>query len=174
MDHGVRSAVAAAAGPAPVIVAKGAAGDRWWFYGQGVAGDGGGVAAAGSAVRPVVLRWTVRRLLLVGYLAAMVALGLVAANAYLRIGALLADRVPVEHSYEVLGRIAQVRADIKDAERSQRGYVITGADSYLQPYQRAVAAIGDNVTVLRRLRATDAPMPDIHLGPAGPSGRRGS
>jgi signal transduction histidine kinase len=40
---------------------------------------------------------------------------------------------------------------MKDAETGQRGYIITGRDDYLQPYQEATAQINDQIAELRQL-----------------------
>ena len=37
------------------------------------------------------------------------------------------------HTYVVLDTLARARSDLQDAETGQRGYVITGVDSYLEP-----------------------------------------
>jgi methyl-accepting chemotaxis protein len=42
---------------------------------------------------------------------------------------------------------------LKDAETGQRGYIITGVDSYLEPYQSALAAIKSTVENVRKLTA---------------------
>lgn len=54
---------------------------------------------------------------------------------------LLADRMLVRHTNQVLMTIEQVEAAIIDAETSQRGYIITGETPYLKPYRKAVAAV---------------------------------
>ncbi len=46
----------------------------------------------------------------------------------------------VAHTYEVLGAIRTPFAKIKDAQIAQRGYLLTGNESFLEPYY---AAIGD-------------------------------
>ncbi|TQS40205.1 response regulator [Cryptosporangium phraense] len=94
-------------------------------------------------------RLTVGRLLAIGYLLALVALAVVGASAYLRIGTMLADRAPVDHSYDVLHRIEVVREDFLDADRGARGYVVTGKASYLYPYQQAIAHVGGDIAGLR-------------------------
>ncbi|MEU5695550.1 response regulator [Actinosynnema sp. NPDC020468] len=98
-------------------------------------------------------RWTVGRLMAVGYLLAVGGLLVVGISAYVRIGTLLEDRVPVEHTYEVLGRISQLRIDLQDVERGQRGYLVTGDEGFLSPYRAAIADIGATTASLRSLTA---------------------
>lgn len=59
----------------------------------------------------------------------------------------------VEHTLQVQKSLVGLLSSVQDAEIGQRGYVITGDDSYLQPYTNAVASIGGQVTQLRRLTA---------------------
>jgi PAS domain S-box-containing protein len=44
----------------------------------------------------------------------------------------------VQHSYTVRDQIQRVFVKIKDLELGQRGYVLSGDSSYLEPYQRAL------------------------------------
>ncbi|MDG6107084.1 response regulator [Dactylosporangium aurantiacum] len=97
--------------------------------------------------------WTVARLLAAGYVLAIGGLLLVGAAAYLRIGVLLADRAVVEQSHAVGDDIRLLRTQLEDAERGQRGYVITGDEVYLRPY---TAAVGDVARTMRRLRTAAA------------------
>lgn len=100
-------------------------------------------------------RWPVRWLLIAGFGVAAAALILVAVGSYMQIGALVSDQVPVAHANAALHRIDVVRSDIQDAERGQRGYLITGQEAYLTPYYQALGRIDDNVERLRRLTAGD-------------------
>ena len=93
------------------------------------------------------------RLLAGGYLLAVGMLLLVGASSYARIGTLLQDRVPVEHTYEALAAIDDLQSHVQDAERGQRGFIITGHDHYLEPYRRAVDGIDVTAARLRTLTA---------------------
>jgi PAS domain S-box-containing protein len=42
---------------------------------------------------------------------------------------------------------------VRDAESGQRGYLITGDTSYLDPFQSGIAEVGDHLTVLGRMAA---------------------
>ena len=59
----------------------------------------------------------------------------------------------VNHSNEVLTALGDVLSTMKDAETGQRGYMITGEDSYLEPYNSALAAIQENVQRVKHLTA---------------------
>ncbi|WP_141332643.1 methyl-accepting chemotaxis protein [Myxococcus sp. AB025B] len=45
--------------------------------------------------------------------------------------------------------VREVRALIVDAETGQRGFLLTGEDSYLEPYQQAVATLQQDINLLR-------------------------
>jgi len=52
---------------------------------------------------------------------------------------------------EVLARIESLLSELKDAETGQRGYLLTGQDSYLAPYNAAVQAIPGQLEDLHKL-----------------------
>ena len=45
----------------------------------------------------------------------------------------------VSHTHQVLEGLESLASLLKDAETGQRGYIITGNESYLEPYQAALA-----------------------------------
>ncbi|HEY0096721.1 MAG TPA: CHASE3 domain-containing protein, partial [Archangium sp.] len=61
--------------------------------------------------------------------------------------------VAVEHSHEVLKGLERVLASAKDAETGQRGYVLTGDESYLEPYREAQGSIDTELARVRGLVA---------------------
>ena len=63
------------------------------------------------------------------------------------------DRVWVTHTHLVLEKIDAVLADMVDAETGERGYILTGEQSYLEPYADARAHVFQNVEELRALTA---------------------
>jgi signal transduction histidine kinase/CheY-like chemotaxis protein len=69
-----------------------------------------------------------------------------------------------DHTYVVLGAIRDLEIAIRDAEADQRGYILTGDNQYLAPYDAALShtsillgdlqrLTADNPTQLSRLRA---------------------
>ena len=56
------------------------------------------------------------------------------AVAYLNFQTLKQDSALVVHSGETLTALEDVLSTVKDAETGQRGYLLTGKDSYLDPY----------------------------------------
>jgi signal transduction histidine kinase len=63
------------------------------------------------------------------------------------------DRVWVTHTYVVLVKLDAVLANLLDAETGQRGYIITGEESYLRPYNNGLEHAHQNVSELRELTA---------------------
>ena len=59
----------------------------------------------------------------------------------------------VEHTYQVLNAAASVRSSLELAQTSERGYLLTGDDQYLEAYQSAVASERQARAALRRLTA---------------------
>jgi CHASE3 domain sensor protein len=62
----------------------------------------------------------------------------------------------VANMHEVIESLDQVFSRIKDAETGQRGYIITGEEHYLEPYQAAVITIDQEVEQLEQLMADQA------------------
>jgi len=64
---------------------------------------------------------------------------------------LSSDFAIIEHSYETLNLIDELDFAIANAETYQRSYVITGDDSYLEPYESANRKLDDVVRHLHEL-----------------------
>ncbi|HTS30888.1 MAG TPA: CHASE3 domain-containing protein [Bryobacteraceae bacterium] len=60
------------------------------------------------------------------------------------------------HSYEVLRGTGAVLANLEDAETGQRGYLLTGEERYLEPFESAVRQEHSVRQTLRRLMADEA------------------
>jgi signal transduction histidine kinase/ActR/RegA family two-component response regulator len=61
----------------------------------------------------------------------------------------------VAFSHGVLEELDATLSTVKDAETGQRGYLITGSEAYLQPYDEAVASIGNHLRRLQTLTANN-------------------
>nr|BFE60505.1 hypothetical protein GCM10020063_050310 [Dactylosporangium thailandense] len=101
------------------------------------------------------------RLLAAGYLLAIGGLLVVGAAAYVRIGTLLDARAAVEAGHAVIDDIDALREELQNAERGQRGYVITGNERYLEPYTTAVAAIPGTLDRLAARTAGDTTLAQV-------------
>jgi diguanylate cyclase (GGDEF)-like protein/PAS domain S-box-containing protein len=58
-----------------------------------------------------------------------------------------------DHTYAVLARINDVNIALLNAETGQRGYLLTGRGSYLEPYRAGVSQVNQLVEDLNRLTA---------------------
>ena len=57
----------------------------------------------------------------------------------------------VSHTDEVLDALESVLSTMQDAETGQRGYLITGEDQYLEPYNVALVAVEKNIQRVKHL-----------------------
>lgn len=64
-----------------------------------------------------------------------------------------ADNDAVRHTLNVEARLAKTLSLLQDAETGQRGYLLTGDDEYLKPYEDALAPLGDELNGLAPLVA---------------------
>ncbi len=78
-------------------------------------------------------------------------LSVVGVLAYRNTGTLEHNSNMVNHTYQVVGAVEEVTGTLKDAETGQRGYLITGEDRYLEPYQNAKAAIDAKIQAVATL-----------------------
>ncbi|MGA9511413.1 MAG: CHASE3 domain-containing protein [Candidatus Sulfotelmatobacter sp.] len=61
------------------------------------------------------------------------------------------DRGWVVHTHLVLEKVQQILIDVSQTESGQRGYILTGEDSYLNPYRNGVTQAQQDVAQLREL-----------------------
>jgi CheY-like chemotaxis protein/signal transduction histidine kinase len=57
------------------------------------------------------------------------------------------------HTYQVLSQLEDLSLQVTNAETGQRGYVITGEQSYLEPYNAAINVLDQKIKELQRLTA---------------------
>ncbi|WP_432534508.1 hybrid sensor histidine kinase/response regulator [Kineococcus arenarius] len=109
-----------------------------------------------TAPRPPHSRSSIARMLAAGLLLTITTILVLGGSSYARIQTLLAERADVDTTYAVLDDIGTLRVLVRDAERGQRGYVITGREYYLEPYEQAVGDLDDLVDVLAGESGTSA------------------
>jgi len=61
----------------------------------------------------------------------------------------------VLQNYKVLDKFEQTQGHIVDAEANQRGFLLSGHQEYLDPYQAAMGSIHDDITELKKMTASD-------------------
>jgi len=87
-----------------------------------------------------------------------------ASVAYLNIQSLRASDQAIRHTHNVLIALDQLLSTAQDAETGQRGYILTGTTSYLEPYQSAVALLDDRLATVAGL-TRDNPAQQANLVP---------
>ncbi|HYG26624.1 MAG TPA: CHASE3 domain-containing protein, partial [Caulobacteraceae bacterium] len=66
-----------------------------------------------------------------------------------------ASQREVERSYQTREQILRVFSLLQDAETGQRGFVITGQENFLEPYNAAIPRLNSQLAVLGKLFAAD-------------------
>jgi len=86
-----------------------------------------------------------------GYAAAVVAVALTAWLSYAALRERSATAERISHTYEVLGRVQEIFSSLQDAETAQRGFLLTGTEAYLEPYNAAKTGLPQQIEGLRAL-----------------------
>ncbi len=90
---------------------------------------------------------------LVGFAAAVVTLLLVASFGYRSLDNTTQSTQLTTHTMQVMQQVDTLMSSLKDAETGQRGFLLTGRESYLEPYEGARASIPQQLQQLRQLTA---------------------
>ena len=88
---------------------------------------------------------------LIGFLLAVVAVVIIALLSYQSLQQTMSSGANLTQSVQVLGRLETLLSTLKDAETGQRGFLLTGEESYLTPYTDAKDALPDELKTLREL-----------------------
>jgi signal transduction histidine kinase len=96
---------------------------------------------------------TFKSKLISGVLSAAAVLFFVAALSYRSVVRNADDRQWVVHTYQVIGQLDEILQGMTDAETAERGYILTGEDSYLGPYQLGLREVQESIAQVRKLTA---------------------
>jgi PAS domain S-box-containing protein len=102
------------------------------------------------------MRWSIEKKIMAGAGLVLAILLINALISYRATRRLIDNERLVAHAYEVLDELEDVLATMDDAETGERGYLLTGEKSYLEPYQSAVSAIHTRVEKLAQMTADDS------------------
>ena len=97
------------------------------------------------------MKWTIGIKMACGYLAAGVFLLVIGVFSYVSVNRIDNTTHWVDHTYQVITTVNQVTITLLNAETGQRGYIITGDVSYLEPYNGAQASLDSEIKTLRDL-----------------------
>lgn len=100
--------------------------------------------------------WTFGRKLAFGFSLAALALFLIAISGYQTTEHLIENDRWVAHTTSVREGLARLLSTLTDAETGQRGFVITGKDEFLAPYERALGDIESNYAEVKSLTSDNA------------------
>lgn len=99
------------------------------------------------------MKFQFTRILQAGYGSAILILLLVGAVSYTTLQNLLASNNAVAHSNEVITKLERALSIMKDAETGQRGFLLSGDERYLEPYNGAYNNAMALVTEIKKLTA---------------------
>jgi methyl-accepting chemotaxis protein len=89
--------------------------------------------------------------ILLGYGMALLLVSTVGIIAYRATSELTESAAWVTHSHQVKETLSDTLSSLKDAETGQRGFVLTGAERYLEPYNGAAKLIDEHLQELQQL-----------------------
>jgi PAS domain S-box-containing protein len=95
--------------------------------------------------------WSIQLKMMAGFSSALGVLVAIATLSYFSTRQALTDRNSISQAYQVMAEIQTIRSLIADAETGQRGYLITGDESFLTPYLGASGRALDRLARLERL-----------------------
>jgi CHASE3 domain sensor protein len=101
----------------------------------------------------MLTNWTFGRRLVAAFGLAALTLVMIAVVSYRNATRLIENDAWVTHTHQVRTELADLLSQLKDAETGQRGFLLTGVDAYLEPYQSALAGIKGTLEDVRRLTA---------------------
>ncbi len=99
------------------------------------------------------MKWSIGTKIGGGFTLALVMLVIIGMASYRSATGFLEAAELRSHTYVVLGELRNLLSALQDAETGQRGYLLTGQESYLEPYNAAVGTAGQFIDELRRLTA---------------------
>lgn len=99
------------------------------------------------------MAWSIERKTAVGVGLVSLVLLLVATITYRNGNRFVENSEWVTHTHEVVAKLEATLASVSEAQTSARGYIITGQDRFLQPYQAATSEIHSDLESLRILIA---------------------
>jgi signal transduction histidine kinase/CHASE3 domain sensor protein/ActR/RegA family two-component response regulator len=102
------------------------------------------------------LKWTTETKVQAGFALALASIAVIGVASYLSLGRLTEDTGRVARTDRMLAGLELLLSTATDGETAERGYVITGDESYLEPFQHAAQVINGVYRQLRQLTADNA------------------
>jgi methyl-accepting chemotaxis protein len=92
----------------------------------------------------------------VGFGLVLLVFAIVGGASYWSITQMIAASQARKHTFELLAILEDTLSSLKDAETGERGYALTGEESYLEPYQAALGKIDPGIQWVRKLTADNS------------------
>src|ERR1017187_4020777 len=102
-----------------------------------------------------------------GFRFLLTCLVVIATVSYISVVRMNRDDAWVAHTHQEISALRMLLATVTDGEAGQRGYIITGQESYLEPYHFAIAHTTDGLRQVRNLSA-DNPLQQRRLNALEP------
>jgi signal transduction histidine kinase/DNA-binding response OmpR family regulator len=99
------------------------------------------------------MKWSIEKKTGAGLAVAGLSLLLVAGLLYRNTRGFIEASQWVSHTHEVLAELEGTLSSVADAQTATRGYIITGQEAFLEPYQAAAPAVRAHVDRLKSLTA---------------------
>ncbi|HWQ32107.1 MAG TPA: PAS domain S-box protein [Blastocatellia bacterium] len=97
------------------------------------------------------MRWTLENRIPEAFIVALILIISLSVISYRALREMVEAQSQVSHTREVSLGLAEVFSTLKDAETGQRGFLITGEESYLEPYHTARNKLEQQIALLRQL-----------------------
>ncbi|HYJ11776.1 MAG TPA: CHASE3 domain-containing protein, partial [Polyangiaceae bacterium] len=114
------------------------------------------------------MNWTFGKKLALGFAVAVLTVMVIGVSGYRSTAQLIENDRLVEHTHEVKRTLAQLLSSLKDVETGQRGFLLTGDETFLEPYYAGLKETEKMLADARRMTA-DNPLQQrrlVELGPA--------
>lgn len=102
------------------------------------------------------MKLSIRQIIGSGYAAAALLLVIMGVTAYRNIGTMRDTTQLVSQTHQMKQHIVSILSFLEDAETGQRGFVITGEDSYLEHYRTGVREVPREAASIRALTSNPA------------------
>src|SRR5262245_17725909 len=99
----------------------------------------------------MAVNWTFGRKLALGVAVIVVAFAAVAITGLRTTQSLVSNAELVAHTHEVRGQLSRMLAGLIEAETSERGFVITGNERFLEPYRAALSSLDASFDAVHEL-----------------------
>ncbi|CAM3118453.1 PAS domain S-box protein [Rariglobus hedericola] len=88
-----------------------------------------------------------------GFAAALICLGVIGVMSFLNVLRQEANEEKTRHAEQVVAALRLMMSNATDAETAERGFVVTGDEVYLEPYEKAKQQLADGIKNVTRLIA---------------------